>query len=241
MGWLPSACRVARTSSLGTGFDADLRVGEDVDLVWRLVTAGHRVRYEPAVTARHDVRTTVRGWLGRKFVYGSGGAALAQRHGSKVAPAVLPPAMAAAGAALMLRRRGTVPVVVAALVLSVRSVAEAPPAAVSPGTRRRVATQLALRGLGWSVRQESALLVRHWWPAAAISSLVSPSVRRATATAIVVDSCVALASRDHDAPGPAAYLAGRRLDDLAYGAGLWWGALRCGFLAALRPRRRGAV
>ena len=42
-------------------------------------------------TASHDVRPTVRGWLGRKFVYGTGGAALAARHGDKLAPAVLSP------------------------------------------------------------------------------------------------------------------------------------------------------
>jgi hypothetical protein len=33
--WLPSACLVARTAALAPGFDPDLRVGEDVDLVWR--------------------------------------------------------------------------------------------------------------------------------------------------------------------------------------------------------------
>ena len=35
-----------RSTAVG-GFDPDLRVGEDVDLVWRLVDAGWRVRYEP--------------------------------------------------------------------------------------------------------------------------------------------------------------------------------------------------
>src|SRR3712207_5590656 len=31
--WLPSSCLVARATSLGSGFDESLRVGEDVDLV----------------------------------------------------------------------------------------------------------------------------------------------------------------------------------------------------------------
>jgi hypothetical protein len=31
------------------------------------------------------------------------------------------------------------------------------------------------------------------------------------------------------------FAAGRRLEDLAYGAGLWWGALRARSTAALRP------
>ena len=103
--WLPSACLMGRTEQLGQGFDATMRVGEDVDLVWRLADAGHRVRYAPETIAHHDVRNSVRGWLGRKLVYGTGGAQLAQRHGPHIAPAVLSPTMATAGAALLLRRR----------------------------------------------------------------------------------------------------------------------------------------
>jgi mycofactocin glycosyltransferase len=40
-------------------------------------------------------------------------------------------------------------------------------------------------------------------------------------------------------PGPVGYLLAHRLDDLAYGAGLWWGALRHGSIAPLRPRWTG--
>ncbi|CAN5140810.1 mycofactocin biosynthesis glycosyltransferase MftF [soil metagenome] len=237
--WLPSACLVARTESLGDGFDAALRVGEDVDLVWRLVASGHRVRYEPDVAVRHDVRPTIRGWLGRKFVYGSGGAVLAARHGSNVAPAVLSPTMALAGAAVLLRRRWSLPVAFGALVVSTRSVERVLPSSVAAHTRARVAVRIGLRGIGWSVRQQSALLLRHWWPAAALGCVASASVRRAFATALVVDSCIALAERDQSAPPLPALLVGRRLDDLAYGAGLWWGAARARSLGALSPRRPG--
>lgn len=234
--WLPSACLVGRTERLGAGFDTRLRVGEDVDLVWRLVDAGWRVRYEPTAVVRHDVRPTVRGWLGRKVVYGSGGALLAERHDAHVAPAVLSPAMAAAGAALLLRRRWSPLVAGAALAWSTTTVARALPSEVPLSTRAAVGASLAARGIGWSVRQQSALLVRHWWPAALALS-PSPVVRRAAATALVVDSVVALAER-RDAPlDVPTLLVGRRLDDLAYGAGLWWGALRARSLGALRPRR----
>lgn len=262
--WLPSACLVARRSALiggstggpAGGFTATMRVGEDVDLVWRLVDAGWSVRYEPALVAHHDVRTSVRGWLGRKAVYGSGGAALAARHGSYVAPAVLPVPMALAAAALLTRRRASVPLALAALVQGTVVVRRALPAATPDPDRSVVAARLALRGLGWAVRQESALLVRHWWPAAVAGCAVSAQVRRAAASAWLVDSAVALAEhRSSDALrgpveqrgederrlGPAAVLLGRRLDDLAYGGGLWWGALRDRSAACLRPRRPGAV
>ena len=217
--WLPSACLVGRTALLGGGFETDLRVGEDVDLVWRLVGAGHRVRYEPAVTVRHDVRSTVKDWLGRKVLYGSGGALLARRHGDHVAPAVLSPTLAVAGAAILLRRRWSAPVAAAALVHAGTAVARVLPGDVPARDRAQVAAVLATRGVGWAVRQEASLLLRHWWPATLLA-LPVPAVRRAVATALVVDTAVALtAAHDDDLDLPALAL-GRRLDDGAYGLGL---------------------
>lgn len=236
--WLPSACLLARTEALGAGFDAAMRVGEDVDLVWRLVESGHRVRYDPGVTVRHDVRGSVRGWLGRKVLYGSGGASLAQRHGSHVAPAVLSPGLAVAGAAVLLRRRWSAPVAAAALVHAGVAVARVLPGEVSTGERARVGALLAARGLGWAVRQEASLLLRHWWPVTVLL-LPSRSVRRAVATALVVDTVVAFSEARDDAVGPLTLALGRRLDDGAYGLGLWLGALRARSTAALRPRRPG--
>jgi len=236
--WLPSACLVGRTAALGRGFDATMRVGEDVDLVWRLTDAGHRVRYDPEVTADHDTRASVRAWLGRKAFYGAGSADLAARHGNYVAPAVLSPVYALAAAALLTRRRRALPLAAAALVGGHRTVARALPAAPGAGP---LAVRLAARGLGWAVRQESALLLRHWWPAAALAAGVSRTARRAVLTALAIDLAVTLHETDplpgRDLP---AHLAARRLDDLAYGLGLWRGALRRRTLAPLRPRRSTA-
>lgn len=231
VGWLPSACLVGRTAALAGigGFAAPMRVGEDVDLVWRLLDAGWRVRYDPAFEAGHEVRSTIGGWLGRKLVYGSGGAPLADRHGDAVAVARLSPLMAAAGAGVLLRRPWSLAVAAAATGWATREVRRQLPEMVGRG---RVAATLASKGLGWSVRQESALLLRHWWPAAVAGCLVSGSIRRAVGTALIVDAVVAATVDrplgDPKAPtvGPLTGWAGRRLDDLAYGAGLWLGALR---------------
>ena len=234
--WLPSACLVARTDALGDGFDPELRVGEDVDLVWRLVARGGRVRYDPSVRAQHDARPTLGGWLSRKAYYGSGGAALAARHGDALAPAVLSPAYAVAAAALLLRRRWTAPVTALALAHGWRRVRASLPD--SP-TTDVVAGRLAVRGLGWAVRQESALLLRHWWPLAALGAVRSRQLRRALVTALAVDTIVVLAERRRH-PEPAGIpttLVGRRLDDLAYGAGLWWGAVKEHSIRVLIPRR----
>ena len=54
--YLPSAAMVARRHALGDGFDESMRVAEDVDLVWRLVAAGWRVRYEPSGAVAHEHR-----------------------------------------------------------------------------------------------------------------------------------------------------------------------------------------
>lgn len=241
--WLPSACVVGRVDKLAGGFDESLRIGEDVDLVWRLVEAGHTVRYDPAETAHHDTRARMRDWLGRKFAYGTGGAVLAERHGRKTAVAHLSPAMALAAGALLLRRRWSVPVAAACLVLSARSLATALPGTASSPS---LVARLSLRGLGWSLRQESSLLLRHWWPAAALGAVVSGSVRRAIVTAAAVD--VAAAWVEGQRGNPLTTLAGRRLDDLAYGSGLWSGALSARSLRCLgivwapyRPRDRTSL
>lgn len=231
VGWLPSACVVGRVDLLGDGFDDELRIGEDVDLVWRLVAAGHTVRYDPSVVAHHDTRPTVAGWLGRKFAYGTGGAVLARRHGDHTAVARLSPAMALAAGALLVRRRWSVPVAAACLARSGSVLsASLPEPVVTPALMGR----LSVRGLWWSLRQESALLLRHWWPAALVAATASRSVRRAIVTACVVD--VAAAASEGVREGHVAAFAGRRLDDLAYGGGLWWGALRARDLRALAVR-----
>jgi hypothetical protein len=86
-----------------------------------------------------------------------------------------------------------------------------------------VTIRLAVRGLGWAVRQEGSLLLRHWWPAAAVGALFSQSVRRALMTAVAVDLVLFL--RERPEVGPLTALIARRLDDIAYGTGLWWGVL----------------
>lgn len=237
IGWLPSACLVGRTELLAGaigGFEGTWRVAEDVDLVWRLVDAGHVVRYDPTVEAHHDVRPSLRAWLARKFVYGTGGADLAARHGNKAAPAVLSPIMAMAAAAVLQRRWWSLPVAALATRHTARALGNRLPT-TSAGPD--VAARLAIRGLGWAVRQEAGLLLRHWWPAVVLAARFSPGVRRALVTAVVVDHAVFLRQR----PGvdPLRALAARRLDDLAYGSGLWWGAIRHRSTRCLRLRRPG--
>lgn len=234
--WLPSACLVGRTRALGSGFTEAMRVGEDVDLVWRTTDQGHRVRYDPSVVVEHETRSTMRGWLGRKFFYGTGGAALAARHGDRLAPAVISPIYAVAAAAILLRSRWSTVISAAALALGVQGLRAKLP---KTPDRNRIAIRLAGRGLVWAVRQEAQLAVRHWWPLAAVGMVTRPEIRRMVATALAVDTAVALVEQSGEdrSLGVLTIIAGRRLDDLAYGAGLWFGAVRTGSARALTPRR----
>ena len=231
--WLPGACLVGRVDRLGAGFADGLRVGEDVDLVWRLVDAGHVVRYDPHETAGHGARSTIRSWLGRKIVYGTGGAVLAARHGDRTAVAALSPTAALAAAALLARRNWSLPVAALAMLRTRRAlVAELP----DDPERGALATSLTCRGVGWALRQETALLLRHWWPAAAAAAVVSPTARRLVVSAALLDLALGLNAK----PTPATAFVGRRLDDLAYGTGLWLGAIRMGSWRCLKTRRPGS-
>jgi mycofactocin glycosyltransferase len=228
--YLPAACLVAVLDRLGEGFDPRLRVAEDVDLVWRLDRAGWRVRYAPEVVAEHITRSSIHGWLGRLFLYGTGGALLAERHGGRIAPAVFHPAYLTAALALTAQRWWSVPVAATAVgytTLWVRRRLESVP------NRNATALHLALAGFRWTVRQEGALLLRHWWPLAAAAAIASPRVRRAMIVALIIDLTNRGADRHVSWPE---YVVARRLDDLAYGAGLWAGALRSKSVRALVPR-----
>lgn len=233
--WLPSACLVARTSALTAappgGFDESMRVGEDVDLVWRLSASGRRIRYDPELEVGHQSRPTLEAWLARIHAYGTSGAPLAARHGELLAPAVLSPAYAVVLVALLAQRRWSAAVVLGAIARSAVHVHRALP---DTPARPLLAAQLAGQGAGWTVRQGAALLLRHWWPATAVAALVSRRIRRAVLVAVAAD-LFSYRRHRHDV-GALEYLAARRLDDLAYGAGLWTGALRARSTRALRPR-----
>ena len=101
LAYVPTAALLVRRAAAGTGFDPDLRYGEDVDLIWRMIAAGWRVRYDPAAEVLHAEPGRWRRVLARRFRYGRSAAPLARRHPGLVPPLVLQawPAAVVAGAA----------------------------------------------------------------------------------------------------------------------------------------------
>lgn len=78
--YVPAAAVVFRRAALGGGYDERLRYGEDVDLVWRLVEAGWRIRYVPEVEVGHRDPSAVVARLRRRFLYGTSVGPLERSH-----------------------------------------------------------------------------------------------------------------------------------------------------------------
>jgi hypothetical protein len=97
---------------------------------------------------------------------------------------------------------------------------------------------IGLGALG-AVGQTADAVTRHYWPLAALACAVSARARRTVAGVALAEGVVDwVRHRDRDPsvrPGLLGHLVAHRLDDLAYGAGLWWGALRHRTLEPLRP------
>jgi mycofactocin system glycosyltransferase len=213
--YVPAAALVVRTSALQAidGFNPDLRVGEDVDAVWRLAENGWTGRYEPAVVVEHRPRPTWKALSEQRMAYGESAAALAAVHGSAVAPVRMSPwslgvwGLAAAGH--VLPAAGIAGATAVALIPKLRGV----PAKES--LRLATTGHLAAGGaLATAVR-------RTWMPIVVLSALGSRRARLVGAAAIVPAVMKG---------GPA-----RLLDDFSYGVGVWKGVLSRRQLAPLLP------
>jgi mycofactocin system glycosyltransferase len=233
--YVPSAALLVRREAFGAGFDESMRVAEDVDLVWRLAGAGWRVRYEPAAAVAHDHPTRTDDWLRRRAFYGTGAALLAARHGGAVAPVVLSPESALAWTLVIGGGRRSTAAAVGVLAVSTVRLARR---LARPDERLPVAFAAALvaRGTGASGRTLARSVTRHHWPAALVAGLLSRRARRWALGAAAADAVLAWWPQ-RARVGPVRFAAARRLEDLAYGAGLWWGAARARDARALLPAR----
>jgi mycofactocin system glycosyltransferase len=231
--YVPSAALVVRRDAAGAGFDERMHVAEDVDLVLRLHEAGWRLRYEPAARVAHDHRTGLRAWWLRKAYYGTGAAPLSLRHPGSVPPMVLN-TWSAAVAVLLLRGR---PWAALAALAVAAGAAERLARLLPVREPRRTAARLIGLGAVGTVMQTADAVTRHYWPLSLAAALVSRRARRTVAVVAVAEGVLDWWRKRHhpDRPGLPAYLLARRLDDLAYGSGLWWGALRHRTLGPLRP------
>lgn len=234
--WVPTAALVVRVSALRRlgGFDESLRFGEDVDLVWRLDAGGEQVRYEPDSVVLHAPRTHWSAWLRQRFGYGTGAAPLALRHGRAAAPARMSvwSAVSWAATALGAPAAGAGLAGVTAVLLPRKLKGTGVPAAES--------LRLAMSGHLGAGRQFADAVTRTWWPVAVPALLATHRGRWLLAAAY------ARHAQDWYRLRPPLDLPRwcllRIADDLAYGAGVWRGAIRHRtvrpFLPDFTPRTR---
>ncbi|PQE00232.1 mycofactocin system glycosyltransferase [Mycobacterium sp. EPG1] len=241
--YVPSAAIICRRGALLDigGFDETLTSGEDVDLCWRLNESGARLRYEPIATVAHDHRTELRKWFARKSFYGASAAPLTIRHPGKTAPLVI------SGWTL----------VVWTLVAIGSGTGYLASILVAAMTGRRIAKSLsnvqteplevavvAAHGIGSAAVQLASAICRHYWPLALVAAVLSKRCRRVVVVAAVLDGVIDWIARsghaDEDTKrvGLPTYLVLKRIDDIAYGLGLWTGVVRERHAGALKPQIR---
>lgn len=239
LGYLPSAALLIRRSALtaldSDPFDEHLRVGEDVDLVWRLVDSGTMVRYEPAAVVTHEIRPEPRQWAGRIADYGTSAAELDRRHPGRLAPARLSLWNAAAAALMFLPWRTAGRLAAAGFVASgaLRLARTLRSSSVSP----RVAVVITGKRLISDAEATGHLLRREWWP---IGWLALVSARRSRAARTAAGAMIIPAVRDwlteHPDVDLPRYLVLRLAEDAAYGTGVIAGAVRSRRPDVLLPR-----
>ncbi|MER6570183.1 mycofactocin biosynthesis glycosyltransferase MftF [Streptomyces sp. NPDC001093] len=227
--YVPTAALVVRGSALRAlgGFDETMRFGEDVDLVWRLAGHGQLVRYEPASQVWHAPRSRWSAWARQRFDYGTSAAPLALRHGAAAAPVRVSPWTLACWGAVAAGR----PAAASATALITASLL--PRRLRGVGVPAEESVALALRGHWGAGRMFADAVTRSWWPVAV------PALAASRHGRLLLAAAWARHVADWRAQRPALplhqWLPARIADDLAYGAGVWWGALRHRTLAPLLP------
>jgi mycofactocin glycosyltransferase len=227
--YLPSAALVARRAALLEvgGFDEELRIGEDVDLVWRIVKRGWTVRYAPESVVEHRPRSSLAALARQRHTYGRSAALLERRHPGCASALQLTPQTAV----IWLAAAALGPVAAASAFA-----ASALSASLSAGGTREVVA-LAADGHLRAGRHVARVLIREWLPGTALASLVSRRARRLALAALAVH---AMASRDAgDRLSPLVHVAVCALDAAAYSTGVWRGAIGERSLAAVSVRRMG--
>ena len=232
--YVPSAAVLFRRDALEAlgGFDEDLRLGEDVDLIWRVVAAGWTVRYEPSVVVHHRSRPTWAALARQRYGYGTSAAALAARHPGDAVPLEIAPWSLAAWLALMLAGRNGAWAAASIATRRVRKLRETlagrGEASLGGGAHLVMRSHIASGG-------RAATALRRTWLPLLTAALTWRWGRRLAIAALVVEPLVSWAVR-RPPVGPVRWTLATLLSDGAYCAGVWRGAIAARSAMALRPR-----
>jgi mycofactocin glycosyltransferase len=238
LSYVPTAALLVRTDAIPAGgFDPGLRYGEDVDLIWRMIAAGWRVRYDPGAEVFHAEPDRWRQVLARRLRYGSSAAPLARRHPGLLPPLILQAWPAAAVAALLAGRPVTA---LAAYGAGLGQLVEllrewGVPAKGVLGPMAGSVRQTWLDTGRWSVQYALPVVA---------AGLAKPGgrsrrtriCRRLALASLALGPPAAEWLRGRPRLDPARFTLGYLADEAAYGAGVYRGALAGRIAAPLLPR-----
>ncbi|MER6816387.1 mycofactocin biosynthesis glycosyltransferase MftF [Spirillospora sp. NPDC000708] len=231
LGFVPTATLLVRVAAVPDDpFDEDLRLGEDVDFVWRLGDQGWNVRYEPAARVAHTPRLRPAAWARRRHEYGTSAADLARRHPGRLAPA-RPSLWNLAVLGLLARGRPAAAAGVAgvAAALLARRLSRLP-------ADWSLAAAIVGKGVAADAAALGHALRREWWPLGLVVLAASPRSRVARATAAAMLAPIALEwLRQRPAVDPVRYTVLRLAEDVAYGSGVTAASARARSAAPLLP------
>ena len=227
--YVPAAVLVARTESIRalSGFDADLRYGEDVDLLWRAHGAGLHCRYDSTVTCTHTPRTGLGGLCAQRFRYGTSAARLSLRHGSKVAPlraslvSLIPAASWITGQWLVAALTTLVAMAWHVVMLTRTS--------IPISMKVRIAWKSIVR----TTAHTATAITRTWWPLFLLLAVIVPLLDIALSLSLF--GAVVVGWYRHRPRKFLWWATCRIADDLAYGAGVWAGVITTRSLRCLLP------
>lgn len=227
--YVPSATLVARTSTIKNmnGFNTSMRVGEDVDLVWRAVESDTWCRYVPSVQCEHAPRDSYIGLLRQRYDYGRSAAQLDSQHPFCASPfrahvLFTIPAIALLMGYLYMALLALFPAI-AFVFYSLRT------------TSIPMKTKILLvrKGLASSTTLLARSITRAWFPLFFLASFVSVRLGAMFTFSVLVPPAWAILRRKPRFTFR--YLGTRIIDNWAYGVGVWAGVLRSRKFRCLLP------
>ena len=225
VGYLPSACMMVRRSAVGAGFDPTLRIGEDVDLVWRLHDQGWLVRYLADVVVTHRARTSWSAWWHQRVQYGVSSSELAKRHPGRLAPLRVDPWTLVAWGTVFIGRPS-----LGARIISVNSEALIERLEDSADEPEHVAREVVAKGMVKSGGPLARAAVRTFGPLILLFALHQKLRRRVLALFVVGTAWRWRKTQLHLLDVPVAIA-----DDVAYSLGVAKGAIKSRSLATMTP------
>lgn len=242
--YLPSCNLLIRAEAFrgASGFRAELHVGEDVDLTWRLRDAGYRIAYLPCGAVRHNHRSRLGAFLKRRFEYGTSEGLLQMLHPIRRKKMALPPLPGALLLCLILALtvQSALPLIPAVgffTLDTVQSVLRLRKSQLPHSWGQVCAARLRATGslayyLGYH------LLRYYFLPLLAVTALIPAFIPLTLAIALGVG----LVDYRVRAPQLEAhrFLFYYLLEQLWYGAGVFWGCVRVGRFASYRMKLKTA-